>query len=159
MEKNDSITSIKAAFRNGLALRGTLDKCRYLALKHRDPSDAAKHYTVFSLEQEGRGDAEPVLRKIPVRERSSQDYVPAGAWTPADGSMDDSPLALDSEYVNDPFLLLEIVVAAISKGVSDDEVDEIQVADRTMFTRALSKMERVMEPLLPGKVEDAEQAS
>lgn len=159
MEKNDSIASIKAAFKNGLALRGTLDKCRYLALKYRETADAAEHYTVLALEQEGRGDAEPVLRKISVHERSGQAYEPAGAWTLADGSMGDRPLALDSEYVNDPFLLLELVVAAIHEGFSDDEVDEVQVADRTLFTRALSKMESIMEPLLPGKGWDAEQAS
>lgn len=159
MEKNDSIASIKAAFKNGLALRGTLDKCRYLALKYRETADAAEHYTVFALEQEGRGDARPVLRKISVQERSGQAYEPAGAWTLADGSMGDRPLALDSEYVNDPFLLLELVVAAVHEGFSDDEVDEVQVADRTLFTRALSKMESIMEPLLPGKGWDAEQAS
>lgn len=153
MEKNDGIASIKAAFKNGLALRGTLDKCRYLALKYREPADAAEHYTVFALEQEGKGDAEPVLRKISVHGGSGQAYVVTGVWTLADGSMDDRPLALNSEYVNDPFLLLELVVAAISEGFSDDEV---QVADRTLFTRALSKMESIMEPLLPSKDEDAE---
>lgn len=158
MEKNDGIASIKAAFKNGLTLRGTLDKCRYLALKYREPADAAEHYTVFALEQEGKGDAEPVLRKISVHGGSGQAYVVAGAWTLADGSMDEHPLALNSEYVNDPFLLLELVVAAISEGFSDDEVDEVQVADRTLFTRALSKMESIVEPLLPSKGEDAEQA-
>lgn len=159
MKKNDSIASIKAAFRNGLALRGTLDKCRYLALKYREPADAAERFIVFALEQEGRDDAEPVLRKISVQERSSQAYV-AGAWTLADDSvLDDRPLSLNLEYVNDPFLLLELVAAASTEGFGGDEVDEVQVADRTLFTRVLRKMEAVMGPLLPGEEESAEQAN
>lgn len=159
MKKNDSIASIKAAFRNSLALRGTLDKRRYLALKYREPADAAERFIVFALEQEALGDAEPVLRKIPVQERFGQAYV-AGVWTLADDNvLDDSPLSLNSEYVDDPFLLLELVAAASTEGLGDDEVDEVQVADRTLFTRVLSKMEAVMKPLLPGKEESAEQAS
>lgn len=158
MKKNESIASIKAAFRNGLALRGTLDKRRYLALKYREPADAA-NYIVFALEQEAMGDADPVLRKIPVHERYGQAYV-AGVWTLADDSvLDDRPLALNLEYVNDPFLLLELVAAASTEGFGDDEVDEVQVADSNLFTRVLRKMEAIMKPLLPGKEESAEKAS